>query len=202
MAEKPSFEYCSVRFLEQWVRREKRLYEAFSTTPTPEDICEALSYFKVSRNFAGIDDPGKQKLVLASLKATLTNSKLPGANGKVCALAKKFEQDFKFFNLSAASKLLWLSSRTPFIIYDRRAVKALRSFRFYFQDRDYDAYTNAWRTQFNSCAKAIGAATRKLPKVKAFMHPSIRFDPKLVKTIREPWFKERVFDLYLWETGE
>lgn len=119
---------------------------------------------------------------------------------KVDALAGKFQNSFHQFNLSAASKLLWLSCREPFIVYDARAVKALaRNFGHRFND--YTEYSNAWRKEYARAEDSIRAAVQQLPKGRIFMRSCSFTDQELLDLAKEVWFTERVFDVFLWEVG-
>jgi hypothetical protein len=191
----PSFEYCAFKFLEQWLESEESLFSVISVCPTPESIREALQYFGVSRNFAGVSETEKQKRILQSLLDSINDEALLQPCEKVDALADRFRQEFNQRNLSAASKLLWLSKRDPFVIYDSRAVDALGE-----GYGNYSAFSRAWRTQYKLHKSSIEEAVMKLPEASVFLRtrPS---QSKLLQIIGETWFRERVFDIYLWERG-
>jgi hypothetical protein len=57
-----------------------------------------------------------------SLLEVRADQALSSPNEKVKQLVKTLETRFKQNNLSAASKLLWLSYRHPYIVYDNRVV--------------------------------------------------------------------------------
>jgi len=86
--------------------------------------------------------------------------------------------------------------KSPIVIYDSRAMKALNT-----RKDDIPAYYSKWRKQFNSSNDEIGAACASLPKVYEYSAPDAP-TPQYVKEIAsQPWFKERVFDVYLWSSG-
>lgn len=119
---------------------------------------------------------------------------------KVERLASSLQKTFNQFNLSAASKLLWLSHREPFIVYDTRAVKALtRHFGQRFSS--YREYSIVWREEYAKTKDSIQAAVEQLPKGRMFMRSCPPSDQELVSMAREAWFMERVFDVFLWEVG-
>jgi hypothetical protein len=98
--------------------------------------------------------------------------------------------------------LLWLSERL-YIIYDSRAVRALkRDFRRKDADQSYLQYVNAWRNVYEDHKEAIGSAVEKLPNARWFLKACPLSDEKLLSMVREQWFLERVFDMYLWHIGE
>lgn len=196
--------YCAARYLQQWQKHEKSLYEGMSHTPHDTDIKESLIYFKVTRNFTGLkSNPDAIGKIRKALFTVRRSQKYSSPNERVMELSNRFSNDFGSFNLSAASKLLWLSERSPYIVYDRRAVIALtRKLGHRLKDaRDYDEYSTLWRDEYNSVKNEIAEAIRKLPAGRAFMPSTSLPDSALRKLANEDWFKERVFDIFLWEIG-
>jgi len=198
----PSFEFCAFRFLTQWQEDECALHNVIAVVPTIKAIRDALSYFQVARNFAGLKQPENAEFILTSLTTVRTSRVLSGPNDKVTTLAKAFNERFNRYNLSAASKLLWLSCRAPYIIYDTRAVNALiGTFGHNIAERDYPGYSQVWREEYERHEAAIQAAVEQLPKGRLFMRPWAVSDQELVRMAEETWFMERVFDIFLWEVG-
>lgn len=195
-------EYCALRFLLQWLRREEALHQAIASEPSDEEIRDALAYFRVSRNFKGLSKESGKAASIRKALITVRNDKELSPEKKVEELAQSLETEFKKFNLSAASKLLWLSFREPFVIYDGRAVDALSNkLGREFSRRDYTEYLAAWRSEYAAIDSAIERAASQLPKGRVFM-PSCRLtDEELLLLAKTPWFKERVFDIFLWEVG-
>jgi hypothetical protein len=199
MTRLPSLEFCAFTFFTQWQQYERELYDAIRASPSDNDIRAALSYFGVSRTFTGLNTPGKVTLILQSLIEVRIDQTLLTPSRKVDKLAEKFQETFGKLNLSAASKLLWLSQREPFIIYDTRAVKALTC---HFRHRliNYSEYSSAWREEYRKHDALIQSAVEELPKARLFMRlpPS---DYELWQMPKETWFMERVFDTFLWMIG-
>jgi len=195
------FEFCALRFLLQWQGKEKALHRQIRATPTIDELRKALRYFQVARNFKGLKEQQKAEAALASLlRVRARQSLLPVE--RVKALADEFQGEFQQLNLSAASKLLWLSSRKPFIIYDSRAVTALRDFyKYKFDRKNYAEYCVAWRAEYTKHKGEIKAAVSRLPEVRAFMPAWPLTDDEMLRLVKASWFKERVFDIYLWEVG-
>lgn len=48
---------------------------------------------------------------------------------------------------------------------------------------------------------SIQSAVEQLPKGRMFMRACPLSDEELVRRAKEPWFLERVFDVFLWEIG-
>jgi hypothetical protein len=121
---------------------------------------------------------------------------------RVKLLADKFEDRIGKRNLSAASKLLWLSKRSGFVVYDTRTVDALAlKFRKDFNRRDYESYCGAWREEYanheEAIAEAVAGSLETLPGPRHWGVATKR----LVEWSRAEWFRERVFDKYLWLIG-
>ena len=99
---------------------------AISSDPSEDSIAKALAYFQVSRNFANLkENPQTLVRIKKALVKVRCDENFPAAANKVMELSRWFETEFGKFNLSAATKLLWLSCKSPYLIYDKRAVKAL-----------------------------------------------------------------------------
>jgi hypothetical protein len=202
MTPMPSFEFCAFRFLAQWEENEYALYNAIRSTPTEKDIRKALSYFQVARNFEGLKEAANAAFVVQSLLEVRADQALSSPPEKVHQLVKTLETRFKQNNLSAASKLLWLSYRHPYIVYDNRAITALRDeFGHRFEERDYSAYSKVWREEYVIFEASIQSAVEQLPKGRMFMRACPLSDQELVRRAKETWFLERVFDIFLWEIG-
>jgi hypothetical protein len=198
----PGFEFCAFRFLAQWQEDEYALYNAISSTPIEKDIRKALSYFQVSRTFEGLKEPAKVAFILNSLLKVRADQSLATPQEKVSKLTEILQSEFNQNNLSAASKLLWLSYRHPYVVYDGRAVRALtRDFGYRFDDRDYAAYAHTWHQEYATRQASIEAAVKELPRGRIFMGSCPYSDDELLTMAKEPWFLERVFDIFLWEVG-
>lgn len=202
MTSEPSFEYCSFVFMKQWEEDEKDLHRAFSDRPTLPKLRYALRYFQVARTFKGIADDANAEFVVDALVDAREGSLSRGREKTVHLLANRFKERFKKLNLSAASKLLWLSHRESYVIYDSRAVYALTKIsRKGFSDRDYGSYAKAWREGYKQRELDIAAAVSHLPAARLFMRHGLPPDDKLLDMVNECWFKERVFDIFLWLVG-
>jgi hypothetical protein len=162
-----TYEYYAFRFLSQWHENEFALYMAISAKPEEAQVRKALSYFQVSRNFKGIDKPGNLTFIVQSLQAVCCNLSLSAPVVKVNKLASVFKSRFGQLNVSAASKLLWLSYRCPYIICDSRATKALKKeFHHRRADESYEEYVDAWRSEFTNHKKQIEDAANALPRAR------------------------------------
>jgi hypothetical protein len=195
------FEFCALRFLVQWEQGEKALHEQIAGNPSLTQIRSALRYFQVARTFKGLKSDEAAQAVADAFREVAGRSQL-SPEEKVSALASRFQERFKQFNLSASSKLLWLKFKEPYVIYDSRAVRALKDMGCKLKDKiTYGEYCRHWREHYGQREAAIKKAASRLPEVKAFLPPWHRTEAELTQLAAQPWFLERVFDIYLWERG-
>jgi hypothetical protein len=192
-----SFQYYAMRYLLLWEQAERSIFERFSASNTPTALRKAMHHFRISRSFAGVADDARATLILRAIAQA--TSKSPAEN--VHALALRFKDDFESFNLSAASKLLWWKHKSPYLIYDSQAVKTLRKLKFQFENRDYSSYEVAWRSAYDRYSGQIDLAAASLIAMRPFVahwHPTATSISELAT---QAWFKERIFDMALWENG-
>ncbi|NMG05092.1 hypothetical protein [Azoarcus taiwanensis] len=198
-------EYCAARFLRQWEQREEALHASISGAAPSDSIVEALRYFQVARNFRGLAENKDQSVssdIRSALITTRSDKSLASPIAKVEALAQSLELKFGQYNLSAATKLLWLSCRAPIIVYDKRAVRALSKHAHHMAIAGrYAAFTTAWRSEYEALASSIQVAVENLSRGRLFMPKTSYTDTQLVALSKQAWFTERVFDIFLWEVG-
>jgi hypothetical protein len=100
--------------------------------------------------------------------------------------------------LSATTKFLWFKVRSPIIIYDSQVRKALQT-----PDGDLQCFYDIWRDKYNYHNKAIAQACASLSKVSRYACDQTLATPPYVQSISaESWFRQRVFDVYLWHKGQ
>ena len=195
----PPYEYCALRFLTQWERKERSLYVVISRAPSADDVRKALRYFQVARGFRGLRAEADKVVDALAIKSRRLNAK--NVVSRVDGLSDSFKQDFGSRNLSAASKLLWLSRRNPILILDSRSVASLGALGNKFDPKDYAAYYECWRTEFKKRQREIKKAVSKLVSIKMFTSAWYKSPGELRQDLSSDWFVERTFDLFLWELG-
>lgn len=199
---KPSFDYAALKFLMLWERSEKPLHDALSgKAATADDVRRSLKHLQVARNFAGIRDSKSAQAVIRMLEKV---DKRAGytAEQKVDYLGKLFQETFRTRNLSAASKLLWLRHRRPYVIYDSRAVRAIAARAGVSLFASYDEFVAEWRRQYERVQQEVAEAGQRLSTTESQASIWRRKSPPLATLVSQPWFLERVFDIYLWEFGD
>ena len=194
------YEYCVYRYLELWERAEKPLYRAMSGVHSAAQIRDALKYYKVARNFRGLKEEGVAENISKKLL------EIDGYEGSYSDKVEKLAESFKVisgqYNLSAASKLLWLRNRSPYLIYDSRAVTALNRLGKKLKNADYSSYCEAWLGEYEKQRDEITLAAHGLVDLpRKYTAAFTLTDDALIEIVHSKWFIERVFDIYLWEIG-
>lgn len=70
-----------------------------------------------------------------------------------------------------------------------------------FEKKSYAEYCQSWRKEYGLHKNDVQNASAKLVQMHSFF-PAWHADSKSMATLfRQPWFLERVFDIYLWEMG-
>lgn len=197
-----SFELCAAHFLLQWKRKEENFYKSFSKKPSAEALRSALSFFIIARNFKGIKKNSKIAQEIIDMLLEADNEIDLSVQEKVSMLATKFKDKFEKNNISAASKLLWLRNRAPFIIYDSRAEKTLKALGAKFRSRDYEKYCIVWRDKYEYYKPAIVRAVSGLHNIKTILPDWDQTVEDTKAMVHSEWFLERVFDIYLYQNSE
>ncbi|WP_312769068.1 hypothetical protein [Pseudoxanthomonas mexicana] len=191
-----SFDYYAMRYLLLWHQSESVMVDGFASNPVAT-LRSAMHGFRVARSFAGLADEQRAKFVVEAVLSMRSNV----AAKNVLGLAEKFEKEFERRNLSAASKLLWIRDRSPYLIYDSRALRALKRYPVRVKNADYESYEVAWRSSYDEHKVEINKSVESLVNLQPYVqhwHPT---KDSLRRLVRKPWFKERVFDIALWENG-
>jgi hypothetical protein len=97
-------------------------------------------------------------------------------------------------SLSLTTKFLWLKMKSPIIIYDSRARNALGAA----PDNLADFYAR-WRKKFDVCEQQIRDACTSLSELHKYTRVPKTY---IAKVTAHRWFRERVFDVYLWHSEE
>jgi hypothetical protein len=196
------FELCGAHFLLQWKRKEERFHTLLRSDPSVDVVRSALSFFIIARNFSGIKkDKAVAQHILNMLLET-DGANIMSMEEKVTTLASKFKERFGKNNISAASKLLWLKNRAPYIIYDSRAERTLKAMGAKFKSRDYHKYCAAWREAFEENKPNILKAVRRLRHIKKILPDWKQSTEETMSMVQSQWFLERVFDIYLYQNSE
>jgi len=104
--------------------------------------------------------------------------------------------------LSAATKFLWFAGQHNVRILDKRAVASLSDLEQVSGiGSNYDEYRKAWENQFAAHEAEISDTLKELPNQLSWSRISIECHSTAASAFQTPWFKDRVFDKYLWIAG-
>ena len=200
MKQEIPFEYCAMQYLNLYAKSEKTLCESIESDLNSKNIRKVLSNYSVSRTFGGICPKNNPEIAEKNLDKIVSHvsdvmkSRANNTN-KVVNLAKRFKADFGSYNISAASKLLWVLLRGDVTIYDSQAYKALELT----SGSDYKAFVDAWEAGYASNRKGIKEAIKSLAEIPLVFTAAYAMSPKEFKsTIKSEWFCRRVYDQFLW----
>jgi hypothetical protein len=201
-----NFNYWALHYLNLWLTKDRKFCEALeghSEAGKLRALAEAAAFYRVARNLPKAHDVDqgfpRYKPVLDVIDALapimFQEAHLISSIEEVRSKISKRYGDRGV--TSATTKFLWLKMKSPIVIYDSRVRKALGT-----KPEDIPAYYSRWREQFDSSCNEINAACALLPGVHEYSEVPEVATPQYVEAIAsQPWFKERVFDVYLWSVG-
>jgi len=199
-----TFEYCSLSYLNQWLSWDMKFFEVLNGRDRHEKLKtlkEAATFYKVARNLPKAYDEQKGYKRYEPLLDVLETIKIKTKDSfnlisTINEFNKKISAAYGGRNtLSLSTKMLWLKYRNPFIIYDSRAREALGS-----RDGDLEDYFYRWQEAYKANAEEVKRVCKKLPDL--YKYTSEKTTKKYIKSIiDEQWFRDRVFDIYLWNEG-
>ncbi|ULN67218.1 hypothetical protein MID13_19105 [Vibrio gigantis] len=196
-----NFCYFSMMYLNDWIYWDKPFIERISNTNKTERIKglhDAAKYYKVTRNFKIITEDMRFEKALGELDLVNCPSNAEEAISTVNALSVALMNVYGKNALSAASKFLWLKFKSPILIYDSRAYEWLKARGYQVATGDYASYYHAWNSAYSEVESDIDMAAKDLYKVKEYSQAFDYKDQCIRALTSEHWFKERIFDKYLW----
>jgi hypothetical protein len=201
-----NFNYSALHYLNLWLSQDRKFCQALEghdEAKKLQALTDAAVHYRVARNLPKVHDVGdgilRYKPVLDVIDAldpmTFQGTQLiPSIMNARSQISGKY--GYKGVT-SLTTKFLWLKMKSPIVIYDSRARKALGT-----KPEDIGTYYSRWREQFDSSCNEISAACAKLPIVHEYSEAPEVGTPQYIEGIAsQPWFKERVFDVYLWSLG-
>jgi hypothetical protein len=201
-----NFNYWALHYLNLWLSKDRKFCEALEGDDEAAKLhalTEAAAFYRVARNLPKAHDVDKQilryKPVLDVIDAlTPITFQEPQLISSIMEVRSQISQRYGDRGVtSLTTKFLWLKMKSPIVIYDSQARKALGT-----KPGDIPAYYSRWREQFNSFCDEINAACASLPRVHEYSAAANVPTPQYIQGIAsQPWFKERVFDVYLWSLG-
>lgn len=197
-----NFNYFALMYLNDWYWWDKPFSErigGFDRDDSLQAFHEAAKYYKVTRNFSDLEDEKR----LAAAHDLVLAVPDPIIEENVCEtvqiLAAKFQEKYGKNAVSAASKFLWLRFKSPVVIFDSRAIAWLRTNKYKVKyNAGYDVYYEKWLLAFSDHEEQIKKSCSGLIKVKKYSMAAEESDEYIVALVSQRWFRERVFDKYLW----
>ncbi|MGB7849154.1 MAG: hypothetical protein WBL63_26310 [Candidatus Acidiferrum sp.] len=203
---KNEFKYYALHYLNLWVAQDKPCCEALDGSDDSKKLAalaDAAVFYRIARNLPTRHDEGKglQRYgPVLKIIDTLNPADFGGEN--LLPPIKKVRDEISHQYggddiLSLTTKFLWLKMKSPIIIYDRLARVALDV-----APRKIEEYYGQWREKFNGFDQQIREACVSLRDVHEYVeNPEIATPQYIATTAAQQWFRERVFDVYLWRIG-
>lgn len=203
---KNEFRRYALHYLNFWVSQDRMLCEALAGSDDSEKLkflAKAAAFYRIARNLPRRYDEGKglpRYGPLLEIIGALNPADFEGENllPSIKKVRKKISGRYGHRDvLSATTKFLWLKMQSPIIIYDSQARKALGA-----APGKIDEYYSLWREKFSTSEQQIREACDSLQEVHEYTEkPEITTPQYIAEKASQSWFRERVFDVYLWHTG-
>ncbi|ELI5413155.1 hypothetical protein RRJ79_004541 [Vibrio parahaemolyticus] len=196
-----NFYYFSMIYLSDWVYWDEPFVERLSDLDKCVRITglhDAAKYYKVTRNFKKIAENVRFEKALDELELISRPTNAEEAISAVNDLSTALMNIYGKNAVSAASKFLWLKFKNPILIYDSRAFEWLKVRGYQISVGDYASYYDAWSRAYCAVESEIDMSVKGLYKVKEYSQAYNRDEQTIKSLTSERWFKERIFDKYLW----
>jgi len=200
------FKYCALHYLNQWISRDLTFCNALAGRDTEKKLktlADAAAFYKIARNLPKKyeEAEGSQRYgPVLKIIESLNPANFQG-EGLLPSIKKVRDEISGQYGgrdvLSLTTKFLWLKMKSPIIIYDSQARAALRA-----APGEIDEYYSLWHEKFSGHEQQIRDACASLQDVHEYTeNPAIATRQYIAETAVQPWFRERVFDAYLWHLG-
>jgi hypothetical protein len=198
-----SIKSCALRYLNDWYQNDRgflaRLRRGNKDAARLKCINDIAKNYRVVRNFPSNGETNRLEAALILLDAVPRPLTKKNVDVAVFSLADKFHKAYRGRNISAASKLLWFLHKSPVVIYDRQAVEGLnRLCGRKSGKRDYADFREDWLLHYSHHEDEIRSACAELGRVKDFSLAHAVPIAEFNEVVGSGWFRERVFDKYLW----
>jgi hypothetical protein len=200
------FKYCALHYLNQWIEQDRPCCDALAGRDDSlklQALAKVAAQYGIARTLPKRYDVknGLQRyrpvleIIDAQKRADFQGDNLVPSIMKVSKeISKKYGGHG---SISLTTKLLWMKMKSPIIIYDSRARTAVGTAL-----GDLAEYYEEWRKRFTPCDDQIRDACASLSKVHEYVeNPEIATVPYIEEITAHAWFRERVFDFYLWGGG-
>ena len=196
-----NFRYFALRYLDDWWTDDRHFVAGVQLERDRSHrlatLRRAAIYYKVTRTLPTLDGEERLSAALDAVDHVASPITEETVDDVVCGLASRLKELYGRYAISAASKLLWIRHRWPVVILDDQADLCLRRSGCRFGKGEYRPYRKEWRQQFAEREAQIREACEELQLARGFSRAEVTSD-ELAELTATPWFRERVFDKYLW----
>jgi hypothetical protein len=195
------FEYCAIRYLEQYVTTDKALLASFGNGPTADDVLTLLSKYGVSRSFGKISIEENARFICSELTREAQFERGP-AMRRLSHLPPRYRKN---------------STRTPFQRHQNCCgppIQIASSFTTpgpmlrlqgrpqHLKPRNYIAYVAEWNKGYQAAKAEIALAVKALKKLpREFTAAHAMPKDQFATTLGSEAFRRRVYDQFLWLNG-
>ena len=202
-----NFDYFALSYLNTWLDFDKGHRQRLTDKDTKisrEALVEIAKEYKVGRSFWKSKECGcRLEPVMDALFESVVPESGEKAVEEVENLKERLKNTYGKDLLSASSKFLWFKYQSLIVIYDSRAVATLR--REYGLNRkpSYAEYYEKWKKIYPCYDERIQESCGRLSKaLKYTTQGSTPGKRECVEKIsNEQWFRDRVFDKFLYING-
>ena len=220
--------YSALSYVQQWYRTDREFMSALSGGEGHRiavgDIRRLATKYMVARNFKSsalaADELARRWRAITRHVEAVRDGMYSTQDQRVNDLALRLGQVFPAAKgksspvlLSAASKFLWFAGLRDVRIYDKRAVSALavlQKERALSEGRSwqrvaasYQGFASVWKEECDAHSSDICAAAKAVAGVLDWsIIPAGSNRVAAMRVAKEQWFRDRVFDKYLWTLGE
>ena len=200
-----SLEHCSLHYLNQWISHDSRYCHALKFGSPAEKlvaISDATAFYRITRNLPLSGDVNKGLPRFKPLLDVLEKVRHDDFNSNPASGIRKVEAAIQNHygtqsKVSLATKVLWLKLKRPIILYDSQARTAIGT-----RPGDLEGFYKQWKAEFQSLAVEIAGVCRKLETMGSYSVNAKLATPQFIRKVASTeWFRERVFDIYLWNRG-
>jgi hypothetical protein len=167
----PTFEYCSLHYLNQWLAYDRGYCQALSSGSQETKLSALKSaggFYRVARNLPN-DFDEKQGLaryqpVLEIINSVHKEQFKDDPINKILKVERQISEKYGGRSvLSLTTKFLWLKIKQPILIYDSQARIAVGA-----NSGDLFDYYKKWQERFEKHKKYIEEACTSLPEIHLY----------------------------------
>ena len=210
--------HAALTYLDLWAAMDRDLLDGFQSAEPAEraaTLYRLAVKYRVARGISARDDDGEK------LEKAARNERWAEIVEIVCEHVEMRDDDCDVVThlvqalrhyaaidgsqlTSAATKFLWFAGRHTIRIYDDRALRALRpgDEGKWTEMKGYSWFEKSWASHEKDRAEQLGRAIARLEQQFAWSGVPGGMQSEALQKIPLPWFRDRIFDQYLWAKGD